>query len=307
MKKLYLALLIASLILGTMLFVSCEQQTTTAPSIENPEHVHEFAEEVVEPTCNVGGYTHYVCECGYEYRDSFTNPDSKKHEYKETVVEPTCTKDGYTKHVCEVCGDSYEDKTVPARHVYTTEYPNGWYYTIEPSCQTQGMQRRDCVYCSYYEEKQVPAAHPFEVVVTDPTCEAEGYITYTCSECEYSYIEKGAKALGHDFTGSEWYVYTPSTCQTKGEERRDCTRCDGYEQREIPKHNFDTPVHEDATCENPGYDGYVCSDCGERRIDTIIPAHGHKFGDEWHDVVGMPGYEQRECENGCGKVEVRVK
>ena len=303
MKKIYLALLIVFAILGTMLMVSCNEQqtTTTEPPVGDGEHIHEFAENVVEPTCNASGYTHYVCECGYEYRDSFVDAN-EKHTYKDTVVAPTCTKDGYTKHVCEVCGHSYEDKTVPARHTFT-EY----YYTIEPSCQTYGMERRDCIYCSHYEEREVAPAHPYDVVVTEPTCDAAGYTTYTCTMCENSYIVAGAKALGHDFTGSDWYVYTSSTCETKGEERRDCTRCDGYESREIPKHNFDTPVHEDATCSNPGYDGIACSNCGEVKIETIIPAHGHKFGDEWTDVVGMPGYEQRECENGCGKVEVRVK
>ena len=305
MKKIYLALLIVSIILGTMLLVSCDDTTTTTtePPVENPEHVHTLTEEVVEPTCNAGGYTHYVCEeCGYEFRDNFVDPDDEKHVYTENVIAPTCTKEGYTEHVCEVCGDTYQDETVPATHTFTD-----WYNTIDPSCQTQGMKRRDCVYCSYYEEEQLDAAHPYDVVVTDPTCDTEGYTTYTCKECGHSYIEKGGKALGHDFGTNEWYVYADSTCESKGEERRDCTRCEGYESREIPKHHYDTPVHVDATCDNPGYDGHACSACGDVKIDAIIPAHGHKFGDEWTDVVGMPGYEQRECENGCGKIETRVK
>ena len=41
-----------------------------------------------------------------------------------------------------------------------------------------------------------PHEHSYKAVVTDPTCEAAGYTTYTCS-CGHSYIEDGEASLGH--------------------------------------------------------------------------------------------------------------
>ena len=35
-------------------------------------HTHSYTVSVVEPCCNTGGYTEYVCECGDKYRDEET-------------------------------------------------------------------------------------------------------------------------------------------------------------------------------------------------------------------------------------------
>lgn len=40
------------------------------------------------------------------------------HSYRSEIISPTCEKDGYTVHTCTICGYSYIDSGVAARHDY---------------------------------------------------------------------------------------------------------------------------------------------------------------------------------------------
>lgn len=94
--------------------------TETINASENPMiHTHVYTASTVPPTATERGYTLYTCECGYSYRDNYTDPLGPSdpeptphvHEYHEVVVAPTETERGYTLHVCD-CGDSYKDRFV---------------------------------------------------------------------------------------------------------------------------------------------------------------------------------------------------
>lgn len=310
MKKILLTLLVVSVLMGALALVSCDdQQSTTTTTQEQPdgpvEHVHSFTEEVVAPTCKDKGYTKYVCsskECNnYTYRDSFTDADVKYHVYEEEIVAPTCTKEGYTRYTCEVCGDTYTGDIVPAEHTFTEEN-DGWHVTIAPTCAGLGAERRECVYCDYTEERELPAAHQYnDGVVVDPTCLDYGYTKYTCTLCGYEYSVTGKKPVGHTF--GEWYIETPATCETKGVLRRDCENegCEHFETEAIEKHPNLEEWHVDATCTTPGKDGYKCVDCGKEFALTYTEPHGHEYGDVWVDVPGMPGWKMTECIHGCGE------
>ena len=50
--------------------------------------------------------------------------------------------------------------------------------------------------------KEAPHEHSYEAIVTEPTCTAGGYTTYTC-ECGESYIADETPALGHEWNRSE--------------------------------------------------------------------------------------------------------
>ena len=52
---------------------------TTLPEATDPAHVHTYSENVVAPTCTVGGYTAYVCGCGVFYRENEVGPNG--HSY----------------------------------------------------------------------------------------------------------------------------------------------------------------------------------------------------------------------------------
>ena len=93
-------------------------------------------------------------------------------DYDEKVTKPTCTDNGYTTYTCDVCGHSYTgNETTALGHSYT-----------------DGV----CTVCGVKDDH----IHEYDEDVTDPTCTADGYITYTC-ECGDSYTENGEKATGH--------------------------------------------------------------------------------------------------------------
>lgn len=298
MTKLFSTLLIACLLIGAMFMVSCD----LFPEDTNPEHIHEWEDTVVEPTCVEAGYTHHVCKtCGYERRDTFVEPTAQKHEYKEEKIAPTCTEYGCTRLTCTVCGDVVEKDVVEACHSWSK-----WVVVVEPSCADKGLERRDCAYCDEFEYRETNSAHPFDGgVVTEPDCETAGYTTYTCTLCGYQKKDNTTKAKGHTF--GEWYVYVDSTCTTLGEARRDCEveGCDGYESKVILTHHYDIAVSKAPTCDQYGYEGSQCVDCGSIRIEVTYEKLEHGFN-EWHDVIGGPNQEQRECES-CGHTEYRNK
>lgn len=78
--------------------------------------------------------------------------------------------------------------------------------------------------------------HNYVPVVTDPTCTAQGYTTYTCA-CEDSYVNNYVDALGHDF------AYTDLG---DGNHSVDCSRCDDADVAS-EAHNF-----VDGTCDKCG-------------------------------------------------------
>ena len=51
-------------------------------------------------------------------------------------------------------------------------------------------------------ENEEETSHSYEAVVTDPTCEEQGYTTYTCTGCGTSYTDDYTDALGHDYSGN---------------------------------------------------------------------------------------------------------
>lgn len=79
----------------------------------------------------------------------------------------------------------------------------------------------------------VEAAHEhnyaYSVVVTPPTCTAQGYTTHTCV-CGDSYVDTYVDSLGHDW--GDWVLTTIPTETTPGEETRTCARCGATETRE---------------------------------------------------------------------------
>lgn len=96
-----------------------------------------------------------------------------EYYYTEQVTKPTCTAKGYTTYTCDVCGDSYTgNETEALGHSY-----------VDGVCSVCGVADTH--------------VHNYTPKVTDPTCTADGYTTFTCEECGDSYTEPGETATGH--------------------------------------------------------------------------------------------------------------
>ena len=121
--------------------------------------IHDYiVYEVVHPTCQLGGYTVYICtECGDIYNDDHTEPDPEAHALVEYGQEPSCTSSGYYEVYCknEGCKYGYYEESEPALgHDYQIleedrkEYID--YYGNETS---YGYYIEECSRCGrHYEE-----------------------------------------------------------------------------------------------------------------------------------------------------------
>ena len=95
--------------------------------------------------------------------------------FEDVVTDPTCDAEGYTTHTC-ACGNVVVDTPVDAL---------GHSFDGEGICSVCGASNHE---------------HDYDAKVTDPTCTAAGYTTYTCKVCSKSYTEAGEPALGHNYT-----------------------------------------------------------------------------------------------------------
>ena len=100
-RKLFLTLIMLfTLAAFTFGLVACDD--------DEPEHVHEYAETVIEPTCTEQGYTVYTCDCGYSYTDNYV--DAIGHEFTDYVSDHNAyyNSDGTKTAVCNHgCGATH--------------------------------------------------------------------------------------------------------------------------------------------------------------------------------------------------------
>ena len=140
--------------------------------------------------------------------------------------------------------------------------------------------------------------HVYKGVVTEPTCLAEGYTTYTCVSCKNSYIGDKVAALSHKYSTKS----VPPTCTSKGYTTYTCTVCgcsyDG-DYVDVIAHSYNKVVTA-PTCTEKGYTTYTCKVCGDNHIGDYVDVIAHSY----NKVVTKPtctekGYTTYTCKV-CG-------
>ena len=275
----------------------------TQPSQTNPTtnptdpHVHEYAEEVVEPTCTENGYSIFTCSCGDAYTGN--SVAAKGHTYEEVVTAPTCTEDGYTTFTCS-CGDTYTGNPVEATgHSYKET-------VTAPTCTEAGITTYTCSCGDTYTDAHVAATgHKYTETVVAPTCEKGGYTVHTCT-CGETYNSDVVPALGHNW--GEWATVLEPTEEAEGKRQRSCPRCSAREDGVIArlpeshKHSY-TEVVTKPTCTEVGYTTHTC-ECGDTFRVNEVPALGHSFTNyvSNNDAECMiDGTMTAACDRGCGE------
>ena len=82
--------------------------------------------------------------------------------------------------------------------------------------ESAGLMRFTCTRCSAVKTQDIPKlehTHSYSSVVTQPTCTAEGFTTYTC-RCGHRYTTDYVAALGHSWL--EATLSAPKTCRRCG-------------------------------------------------------------------------------------------
>ncbi|MBO7344655.1 MAG: leucine-rich repeat protein, partial [Clostridia bacterium] len=163
-----------------------------------PTHVHSYTEIVIPPTCEVGGYTLYSCDCSDNYTANLTDPlghafdnyqyvDNNMHQARcvnngcnflleapcEDTMPATCTR----KNECIFCHNVYGDY----RHEYMVYYTNEYLKSPATCCQPAYYWEK-CHLCNEIGEQAFPYGDTLPHVFNDYT--PNGDATYTSNETE---------------------------------------------------------------------------------------------------------------------------
>ncbi len=144
------------------------------------------------------------------------------------------------------------------------------------SSDGKGNHTRVCKLDKTHTETE-PCEEHLESVVTDPTCDEDGYTTHTCSVCDYSYTDTRTEKLGHDYE----YTYNAATHEHTAVCRRDKTHT-----LAATACSFGSGVETLApTCEADGTRKFTCEVCKGSYEETIGKlGHDYKytFNEETH-------------------------
>lgn len=187
-----------------------------------------------------------------------------------TVPEDTITTAETTLPTEATVPEETAASTEPATQPSTepTEAPTE---PVETTVATEPVQTNPAHRHSYIEK------------VTAPSCEADGYTTYTCS-CGDSYTSDIIAATRHQY--GEWYTTQEPTETTTGTAVRKCSVCDNTEIKTLGKvtadhqHSYTSAVATAATCESAGVMIYTCS-CGDSYTESISKKEHSYYKQVW--------------------------
>lgn len=171
---------------------------------DETEHQHEYKETVYEPTCQEKGYTVRIClTCGETTTYDF-KPFSGHLESEWVVTnESTCKSVGAQEKRCIHCNKVIKTESLPL-----SEHVTAWTTTKLPTCSEMGREELKCTVCNKTTEARATETtnnHDFELFITPPTVEQDGYTTYKCKKCAHSEVGDYVKLENKEFTAQEIY------------------------------------------------------------------------------------------------------
>ena len=174
--------------------VTCDDcgATISTETIPATGHVNTTT-ETVGATCTENGYTKVTCDCGHVVSNTVI-PATNHPNKTTTTVGATCTVDGSITVTCDDCGATISTETIPAPG-HTEIVDNAVTATCTTAGKTEGKHCSVCNEVLVAQETVDALGHSYNSVVTNPTFDAAGYTTYTCSVCNHSYVSNNVPAL----------------------------------------------------------------------------------------------------------------
>ena len=222
---------------------------TTAEKETIPAEGHKVViDQAEEPTCTKTGLTEgkHCSVCGKVLVAQDVIPANGHDEVIDPAVAPTCTEPGLTegKH-CSAC----QEVLVAQKEISASGHKEMVDPAVEPTCTKTGLtEGKHCSVCQVVlvAQQTIPAmGHSMEKTeAREATCTEDGNRAYyTCKTCgkiyadaegtqETSVPEQTVKAQGHAF-GSWTRTQEPAPGKA-GKERRTCSRCTAFEERDVP-------------------------------------------------------------------------
>ena len=238
------------------------------------DHIAQFADTVVDPTCTKQGYTHHACTvkgCTYAPVDD-TYVAATDHTWVKTQTFPaSCTEQGTVFYKCSAYGATRTEKIAALGHDLSR------CDLFPATCTKSGRVVGTCARCGVQIDEVIPAKghdYSYADVRTEPTCTESGHYKGTCPTCGKDYDDV-IPALDHDW--GEWVVAQEPTYTTTGYRYHICARCNARVGEDIPKlhtHTWDAGVvTQKPTATEPGVKTYTCTICNEQKTESI-PATG---------------------------------
>ncbi len=257
------------------------------------DHIAQFADTVVAPTCTKQGYTHHACTvkgCTYAPVDD-TYVAATDHTWVKTQTFPaSCTEQGTVFYKCSGCGATRTEKIAALGHDLSR-----CDLVPDATCTKPGRVVGTCARCGVQIDEVIPAKghdYSYADVRTDPTCTEPGHYKGTCPTCGKDYDDV-IPALGHDW--GEWVVAQEPTYTTTGYRYHICARCNARVGEDTPKlheHVWNAGVvTQKPTVTEPGVKTYTCTICNEQKTESI-PATG--VPDTCPGGPTCPGYAFRD-------------
>lgn len=240
------------------------------------DHIAQFEDTVIAPTCTEQGYTHHVCtvkDCPYDPVDD-TFVSATDHTWVKTQTNPpTCTAQGTAFYKCSACGATRTEKIAALGHDLSR-----CDLVPDATCTQPGRAVGTCARCGVKIDEVIPAkGHDYSyksASSTEPTCTESGRYKGTCPVCGKDYNDT-IPALGHDW--GEWVTTIEPTYTTVGYRYHLCARCNTREGEDIPKlheHAWNAGVvTQKPTATEPGVKTFTCTICGATKTESI-PATG---------------------------------
>ena len=244
----------------------------TCGKTETKNHSWDSGVQNGTPSCTEGAEIVYTCTgCGKTKSEAVDNLGHDWSDWKDDGANATTDTHSHTCN--RNCGVAAESE------------PHSW-GNWTPDGDTN--HKKTCSICSGTRTD----THKWDdgVITTQPTEDAEGVKTYTCSDCGHTKTEPVDK-LEHVHSWSDWGQNNETT------HIRSC-RCN---ETQTEGHNFDDGVVINwPTHLAPGEIHYTCTDCGYVKIGTQPALEEHEWSD-WID--NKNGTHTRSCI--CNETETK--
>ena len=276
------------------------------------EHLHSWVMvNKKNATCEEEGIQYFECACG-EKNEKKIVPLGHLWGERQVVQISTCTVKGTAKYICTRCSKEKTEEIATTSHVFSKQEPTATYLKSEATCEKQAEYYYRCQTCTESSKSTTGAFYKYGSIgghnydggkiTTEPTCDAEGVKTFTCSNCGNTYTEAIA-AKGHNYDGGK--TTTEPTCDAEGVKTYTCSNCgnsyteaiaaighkevnggteDAHTKCSVcgetlsPAHSYKEEITKEANCTETGVKTFTC-DCGYVYTEDI-ESKGHTPGEE---------------------------